>query len=463
MTTILRIKDHFEILKMSQTAGRRRSKRLASKEYKIQTYDEEDGDFVFTRASKRLKAQSSEPEVPPIVTTKRSRKPREPPEETESQSGKTAIRKVKESKTYFSTPKSDNEGPMTSKRRRTGRSSLQKAVVKEKNGDSDGDSFITKGAIQAVVQDHTKHKNKPTIIPLPLSDTPIISRNKEFRNKAREGNRRSSLGLRGRRASSLIDNGHSAIPHQEVEMHDFYKYIEAEGLSEPRRMKQLLIWTGERCIGRKFASGSSNSAAELAARHVKQALLNDFANKSEYSDWFNREEVEPTKIVKKQNPRNLELEGNIVAVEARLKILREERDKWKELARRPPKFPVILPDTADLEPSRIDASLLDPEQAKILAEASSSSASDLRNQISQKLKKLQSTLEFEVDQFADGVYKLERYQETIDRVADRILSLSAKKLEELERKGKEQIGTRDLPMKEVLRSLSRILPERNTG
>ncbi|RKF60617.1 putative mis12-mtw1 family protein [Erysiphe neolycopersici] len=451
MTTILWMRYHFEVSKMSQTAGRRRSKRLA-------TYDEEDGDFVFTRASKRIKAQSSEPEVPPVITTKRSRKPRELPEESDFQSDKTALRKVKESKTYFSTPKSDNDGAITTKRI-SGRLSARKAISKEKNIDSDGDSFTTKKAVQAIIQDHTKHKNKPTIIPLPLSDTPIINRNKEFRNKARESNRRSSLGLRGRRASSLIDSGHSAIPHQEVEIHDFYKYIEAEGLSEPRRMKQLLIWTGERCIGRKISGGSSNSAAELAARHVKEALLNDFANKSEYSDWFNREEVKPTQIVKKQNPRNLELEENIVAVEARLKILREERDKWKELAKRPPKFPVILPDAAELEPSHIDASLLDPEQANILAEASSSSASDLRNQISQKLKKLQSMLEFEVDQFADGVHKLERYQETIDRVADRILSLSAKKLEELDRKKKEQLGTRDLSIKEVLRSLSRILPE----
>ena len=45
---------------------------------------------------------------------------------------------------------------------------------------------------------------------IPLSDTPIIQRNKQFRKEAGGGgsnSRRSSLGLRGRRASSLIDSG----------------------------------------------------------------------------------------------------------------------------------------------------------------------------------------------------------------------------------------------------------------
>lgn len=68
-------------------------------------------------------------------------------------------------------------------------------------------------------------------------------------------------------------------------------------------------------------------------------------------------------------------------------------------------------------------------------------------------------MEFRVDQFADGVHKLEQYQETVGRVADRILALSAVRLEERDKNEKESIGTRDLPMQEVLRSLSRILPD----
>ena len=48
-----------------------------------------------------------------------------------------------------------------------------------------------------------------TRIALPFADTPIIRRNKEMRKGAGDGHRRSSLGQRGRRASSLIDGGKS--------------------------------------------------------------------------------------------------------------------------------------------------------------------------------------------------------------------------------------------------------------
>lgn len=140
--------------------------------------------------------------------------------------------------------------------------------------------------------------------------------------------------------------------------------------------------------------------------------------------------------------------------------LREERDQWKVLAKPPPALPpLFLENTRELSPSQIDASLLDPEQAAILAEISSKSALDLRNEATDRLKALQSGLEFQVDQFADGVHKLEKYQETVGRVADKILALSAVRLEDRDRREKEEIGTRDLPMQEVLRSLSRILPE----
>lgn len=76
---------------------------------------------------------------------------------------------------------------------------------------------------------------------------------------------------------------------------------------------------------------------------------------------------------------------------------------------------------------------------------------------------MQSSLEFEADQFADGVHKLEQYQETVGRAADKILALSAVRLDERDKKEKEATGTRDLPMQEVLRSLSRILPDAEKG
>ena len=102
-------------------------------------------------------------------------------------------------------------------------------------------------------------------IALPFSDTPIINKNKELRKKG-GGSRRSSLGMRGRRASSLIENGHSAIPHREVGAAEFYKHIEAESLLEPRRMRQLLTWCGERSLSEKPPHGSRGSSAILGGK-----------------------------------------------------------------------------------------------------------------------------------------------------------------------------------------------------
>lgn len=99
-------------------------------------------------------------------------------------------------------------------------------------------------------------------IKLPMSDTPIINRNKEMRKKGNTS-RRSSLGSRGRRASSLFESGQTAIPHREVNPSEFYKHIEADGLIEPRRMKHLLVWCGERALIEKPPHGTSNSSIIL--------------------------------------------------------------------------------------------------------------------------------------------------------------------------------------------------------
>jgi hypothetical protein len=54
-----------------------------------------------------------------------------------------------------------------------------------------------------------KRDGAATKIMLPFADTPVITRNKEMRKGSKDGHRRSSTGLRGRRASSLIDSGMS--------------------------------------------------------------------------------------------------------------------------------------------------------------------------------------------------------------------------------------------------------------
>lgn len=55
--------------------------------------------------------------------------------------------------------------------------------------------------------DEGRRETQVMQIALPFADTPIQRRNKEMRKTSAEGNRRSSTGIRGKRASSVIDEG----------------------------------------------------------------------------------------------------------------------------------------------------------------------------------------------------------------------------------------------------------------
>lgn len=174
-----------------------------------------------------------------------------------------------------------------------------------------------------------EEEQKVMKINLPFHDTPVNRKNKKMRKSGTGGHRRSSTGMRGRRASSLIDEGrgngelicqlapsvvreapdvldsgvtdHSAwsprafieshsleelcnnpmeipaspvvvsttqsraivsdvvrkesansksraaVPHTEVLAEEFYKHISAD-LLEPRRMRLLLGWCGDRAL-----------------------------------------------------------------------------------------------------------------------------------------------------------------------------------------------------------------------
>ena len=56
---------------------------------------------------------------------------------------------------------------------------------------------------------HVVKKRIATKIALPFADTPVIQRNKDMRKNSGQGHRRSSGGMRGRRASSLIEENKS--------------------------------------------------------------------------------------------------------------------------------------------------------------------------------------------------------------------------------------------------------------
>ncbi|KAH8659669.1 Mis12-Mtw1 protein family-domain-containing protein [Ilyonectria robusta] len=304
----------------------------------------------------------------------------------------------------------------------------------------------------------------PSKIALPMSDTPVINRNKEMRMR-NGGSRRSSLGMRGRRASSLIDGGQSAIPHREVNPADFFKHIEAS-LLEPRRMKQLLTWCGERSLSEKPPHGTPNAHAILGARAIQDHLLKNFAARSEFSDWFSRDDSVPkAPVIPKPNPRNIELDEKLAQLEINIKRLRDEKKAWQAIRKPPPRPPLEQPPLFDeSETGRIelpDFDLLDPEEGQIrgyLADETTSFEAT-RSQTESRLRNIQSSLEFQVDQLANNIHTLEQRVLVAGKEAGKVLSISALQLRQREKCEKAKAGTQEMPVMEVLRSLGSIHPE----
>ncbi|KAI3322477.1 hypothetical protein HD806DRAFT_126922 [Xylariaceae sp. AK1471] len=476
MTTLVQIRQPLQILSMSHQPKRRRSERIAA-------YDEQDGDFHFTRATKRAKTAQPDP-IPedelapaPKPASRRGRPSKQKDNHEEAPKlapTKSAPKRTSKRRSSQTPVLSDDAPPPQRITRHRTRSSIDKAdavPAKATNGVSksrrvEEEREITEQSTPMDIDkvQRTEEVSESKKIALPFSDTPIINRNKEMRKKT--GNRRSSLGMRGRRASSLINSGHSAIPHREVDAAEFYKHIEAEGLTEPRRMKQLLTWCGERSLAEKPPLGSLNSNAILGARAIQDQLLKDFSSRSEFSDWFAREEAEealkPPPIVK-PNPRNIEHDEKIIELEERIKRLKAEKKKWQSLKQQPPEMPLLFdPSEPYASQSLPDASLLDPDEAQILSSLSNSSASMMNSLIPKtqcRLQALQTALEFKIEHLADSVHKVEQRMDTAGRQADKVLGLTAARLKEREEREKASAGTKDMPIMEVLRGLSKILPD----
>ncbi|KAI5859752.1 Mis12-Mtw1 protein family-domain-containing protein [Durotheca rogersii] len=538
MTTLVQTRQPLQVLSMSNQPKRRRSSRLAGRiplrspcyedspdrqqqaDGDVTAYDEQDGDFHFTRGSKRIKTQQQEtipeddpPPEPvlapaPAPAPKRGRprtnKNREPqplppsPPQLQPATRRNAKRRssqITADQDEASAPPPPSSPPPQRSTRRRGRPSLEN---KEKEPAKVTNGVAKKPRAREVVQEETPPQStpvdeskargsgdssEPKKIALPFSDTPVMNRNKEMRRKT--GARRSSLGMRGRRASSLIDSGHNAIPHRAVDSAEFYKHIEAE-LIEPRRMKQLLTWCGERALSEKPPLGSLNSNAILGARAIQDQLLKDFASKSEFSNWFAREDVPKPPAIVKPNPRNIEHEEKIAALEERIKRLKAEKKTWQSLRQPPAELPPLFAPSEATSPLLLvqqlpqpDASLLDPDEAEMLAALASATITDTtppttghakpaaatatattttQKAVRAQLQALRASLGPRVDQLADGVHRLEARVAAGARQADRVLGLSAARLREREARERARAGTRDMPVMEVLRSLGRILP-----
>ncbi|KAF1994910.1 hypothetical protein P154DRAFT_557028 [Amniculicola lignicola CBS 123094] len=483
--------DDAPAAKRPRTEANGTSKRTngATKKAAKTAYDEDDDGFQFTRrASRRTTAKAQtvpepipeEPSKPAPARRKKQALAVPEADQTEPQKRRRSARLSGDREQLDAPPEPGNPVPKRTKKSVPVEKRKQHTPAPEPEEKSAFQHVQTPRHDKLVVT--KKRDGGATTIMLPFADTPVILRNKEMRKGSKDGHRRSSTGLRGRRASSLIDSGMSdALPHSDVEIRDYYKYIE-QSLPEPRRMKQLLTWCAHKALPEKPSNGNEDSSVALAARAIQQELINDFGSKPELSDWFTREETAPTPVIKKPNPKNIDHQEKLEEIEEEIKRLQEEKAAWEAICSAstlmpsppPPIIPGALPSFAD-----IDSSLLDPSQATILAalqrptlQPPTSTSTDSTSSstttpftfsdpasLNSYLSKLAIALEPTIDLLADGVHKIEQYRNTAERVADRVLGTAALRLEERDREVKESVGSEGIGVGDVLRGLAGVLNE----
>ncbi|KKK26365.1 hypothetical protein ARAM_007066 [Aspergillus rambellii] len=480
--------------KCREEGGNEENVNGAEKKRKADFYNEDVEGFQFSRITTK-KAKGSKDVIPesPIPapenqarqqSPRRGRPPKKRSEEQKSESvtvsKQTAAegtgKRQKRGSTKSTAPEAEAEAEPEPQPERSTRSTRKREsgehVPTERKRKKGRPSKSHEEKTNGFVSPEPQHTGTSTIA-LPLADTPVIQRNKEMRGaKSAKGNRRSSLGMRGRRASSLIDSGASnALPHKKVDTADFYKHIANDGLPEPRRMRQLLIWCATRAMGDKpSGSRSEDESARLAARVIQEELLKEFSSNSELSNWFGREDTSPpTLVVKKENPKNIQNQEKIKELEEQIHKLQKERQALNALLR-PPSIPRVNParkqkeqmpkgqSKPDSEPTPglldepIDLSALNPSQQKILASIDPETAKRYRKDtqsqepeqsaesnhlppitpsvVSTRLSRITNRLAPMLDSLAAGVHDIELYRSLSDTVSAQILQICAKRLEE---------------------------------
>jgi len=207
--------------------------------------------------------------------------------------------------------------------------------------------------------------------------------------------------------------------------------------------------------------------------------LKDLANKSELSDWFNREDAPAltAPLPERPNPKNAQNEEKITELEEQIKRcvlaipmprgmltfgrLKAEKDALEALLRPP----AIVPTSqqlirADLNDLSIDKSLLSATDAALLDSLGSSS--NLSVTIASRLNTITSKLGPSIDTFANGVHTVAQYRDAANNVAGRILGICAERLSDREREGRrkalhqENDSSPGQDLSSVLRGLSRV-------
>ncbi|EUC58832.1 Mis12-Mtw1 family protein [Rhizoctonia solani AG-3 Rhs1AP] len=190
--------------------------------------------------------------------------------------------------------------------------------------------------------------------PVPISDTPVITRNREIR-QASQSRRRSSLSSRGKRASQSLNSGLLATPHASVPPDTFYRHVDPD-LPDSLRWRQVLCWTASRASDKQPARKPSPIVQDLLKSIQSQAIKRLASGQIDTS-------ISPSRTSNSNkplppHPKNITNAQAISKLEAYNQACQAEDNAWSELiaAYNSQQAQVVaaLATTTDKEPKEIE-------------------------------------------------------------------------------------------------------------
>ncbi|KAG4303628.1 hypothetical protein PCANB_000040 [Pneumocystis canis] len=293
-------------------------------------------------------------------------------------------------------------------------------------------------------------------IELPTCYTPVIEKNRDLRQR-----RRSSLGFRGKRASSILANGSMALPHPSISHENFFKHI-SEDLPEPMRMKQLLIWCAKRALDEQKENGTcKDTHAASLAYTIEEEILKDLMENKLSVSWYHRQEEDPS-LKPKPHPRNVENRKKIKEFELKLSKLKEELNTWNKLemlflsshAKNTTDNTLVIASDASQNPldSIIDGALDDTIlPSKNIEWIPSEKYSELITW----LKSQEENLEFKIDQLYYSLHLIDSFVQVSNQYATQLLGNIAKAIQEREQQTQIDLGSSGMSIKDVLKAITR--------
>ncbi|CAG8545961.1 4908_t:CDS:2 [Ambispora gerdemannii] len=166
----------------------------------------------------------------------------------------------------------------------------------------------------------TKAATYDTIVPIPI-DTPIVSNN----NKVKL--------------------------HANLDEHEFYRHVDPQ-LPGPIKMKNLIVWCGQRAIEKQKSQENSSEKHILSiAKVVQEEILSKLMNGNINISWYHRKDKYAKEPPKQQHPRNIQNENRLKDYEETIANLRAEDQLWTKLAHTVNSLHASVVDTCAATPS----------------------------------------------------------------------------------------------------------------